>query len=580
MMTIYDIITEYKGARCIPELKNRKLLPQLKDLTKFLPGDCMVGRRIWHVRNDKLFIIKCFNSECNNDAKYVDNKCKYVCCSQTCKMAYIQQQNILKWGVSMPCQVKEFANKIGTSLKDRTSEEIKKSVDKRIQTNRLKHGVDHTAQADSIKSKIFATNYGKYGTKIPSQNEIIKEKIIKKMSEIDFSEIIARRRQTCISKYGVDDVMKSHEIKNIVVSTMNTKEFKEILLGKRIDVLYERMKNDDYEIINYNMGATAKTAHLIKHTLLHKLCGNKFEMPVTKIYRRLYDKVELCPYCNETKYNISVDEIKLRKMIASVYGGEMLCNYKQLINPYEVDVYLPEKQIAFEYNGLYWHNDLIKDKDYHMMKTNMCMQNGVRLIHIFEHEWMTKRNIIESIIFGLFGKHNVIYARNCIIKNVTSSEYSSFCEANHLMGYGSASVIYGLYNNSELVEIMSFVAGKDDVWTISRLCSILYTTITGGANKLFKHFLKNHKYSKIISYSDRSMFSGDVYKHMGMFMEKTTEPGYSMINTKTFESINRRTYLTSSAEKRTKIDSDCLKVYNSGNQRFVYTNQNINDEEL
>ncbi len=578
MATVYEIVSQYSSAACVSELKRCGLLTDLKLITGFLPDDCPISQRLWHVRNDKLFIIKCHNTECINTAKFNVDKCKYVCCSQSCKMAHIKQQNMLKHGVPMPSQVKNFAQKISTSLKNRTEKEVTEWADKRKQTNLLRYDSENVWQSDVIKSKIYASNQLKFGVKIPSQSELVKQKITNKMSEIDFSEIISRRRQTCLDKYGVDDVMKSMDVRQSVISTVNTKEFKEFLLNKRTDILQIKI-GDDYEIINYNLGATCKTAHLIKHTLRHK-CGREFEMTVPRIYYRLYNDVDVCPYCCEVKATVSNEEIKLRRLISSVYDGKIVNNFKQLISPYEVDVYLPDKQIAFEYNGLYWHNDITKDKDYHMMKTNMCAQNGVRLIHIWEHDWMMKRNIIESIIFGLFGKHDTVFARNCMIKDVGKDEYQAFCEANHLMGYGSATKCYGLYNDNELVEIMSFVSEKDNIWTISRLCSILYTTIVGGANRLFKHFLKNNKFTKIISYSDRSMFSGNVYKHLGMFMEKTTEPGYYMVNPKNYETVNRRTYLSYKSDRRLEIDQNFFRIYNSGNWRFVYTNQDIIDDSF
>ena len=33
-----------------------------------------------------------------------------------------------------------------------------------------------------------------------------------------------------------------------------------------------------------------------------------------------------------------------------------------MINPYEIDIYLPNLNLAFEFNGVYWHCDLYKNK--------------------------------------------------------------------------------------------------------------------------------------------------------------------------------------------------------------------------
>ncbi|MBR4316364.1 MAG: hypothetical protein IKP65_05310 [Alphaproteobacteria bacterium] len=69
--------------------------------------------------------------------------------------------------------------------------------------------------------------------------------------------------------------------------------------------------------------------------------------------------------------------------IKSIYPYDIIENDKTMIKPYELDIYIPEKQVAIEFDGIYWHNEENKPKNYHLMKTELCEEKGIHLIHIF-----------------------------------------------------------------------------------------------------------------------------------------------------------------------------------------------------
>ena len=96
-----------------------------------------------------------------------------------------------------------------------------------------------------------------------------------------------------------------------------------------------------------------------------------------------------------------------------------------VIPPRELDIYLPERRFAIEFDGLFWHSDVNSNitKTYHINKTEECLEKGIRLIHVFEDEWIEKRGIVESRIKNLLGIYDkTVFARKCEIKNVVSSE--------------------------------------------------------------------------------------------------------------------------------------------------------------
>lgn len=114
---------------------------------------------------------------------------------------------------------------------------------------------------------------------------------------------------------------------------------------------------------------------------------------------------------------------------------------KTILKPYEIDCYCPDFKIGIEFNGIYWHSNLQKEKDYHIKKSKLAEEKGIRLIHIYENEWEDKRTklIIESMLKIAFGKvENRIYARNCEIREITNAEAKPFNDANHLQGHRNA----------------------------------------------------------------------------------------------------------------------------------------------
>jgi hypothetical protein len=103
-----------------------------------------------------------------------------------------------------------------------------------------------------------------------------------------------------------------------------------------------------------------------------------------------------CPDCIK---KVSNQERNFAEFIQSIYNNDIITNTRQIITPYELDVYLPDKQLAFEYNGMYWHEEGVrKPIGYHQMKTNMCMDKGVKLLHVWEDDWMNDKRFMKEMI--------------------------------------------------------------------------------------------------------------------------------------------------------------------------------------
>lgn len=237
-----------------------------------------------------------------------------------------------------------------------------------------------------------------------------------------------------------------------------------------------------------------------------------------------------CPKCANNN-SIAEDEI-----IEFLQPLECQKHNRTILNGKEIDIYIPSLKIGIEYNGLRWHSEQFdKDKEYHLKKLEECEKQGVRLIQIFEDEWLNKKEICKSRILNIIGKTNkVIFARKCIIKEVDSKTSREFLDDNHIQGNCGSKIRLGLFYNDELVSLMTFGKlrknlgnnSKDGCYELLRFCNKLNTSVVGGASKLFKHFIEANNVYSIISYSDRRWNSGNLYKTLGFALSHKSQPSY------------------------------------------------------
>lgn len=109
----------------------------------------------------------------------------------------------------------------------------------------------------------------------------------------------------------------------------------------------------------------------------------------------------LCSKCYSS-FAASSYENEIEKYISTFYSGECIRNSRSIISPLELDLFYPEKKIAIEFNGDYWHDENHRSRDYHYNKFKTCYDNGIVLVSIFESSWLTKSDEIRQYIRDLF----------------------------------------------------------------------------------------------------------------------------------------------------------------------------------
>ena len=118
-----------------------------------------------------------------------------------------------------------------------------------------------------------------------------------------------------------------------------------------------------------------------------------------EFWQRMHDHLKGCG-CSKCANKLSNGENELFEFIKTICN-DAIQRERNIISPYELDIYIPSKRIAIEYNGITWHSEKFKGNDaktYHLMKTNLCKEKEIKLIHLFEDEWLEKKEIVKSML--------------------------------------------------------------------------------------------------------------------------------------------------------------------------------------
>lgn len=487
---------------------------QIHSLTKFLPESTKMSQRIWHVYN----------------SIYITPSCK-ICKNKTNFKSF-------KDGYYATC-----SNKCATLDPDRSKKIVSNTnrnqvLDSMKQTNLMKYGVETYFQTKEFQNKTKKTKLNKYG----DENYHNREKI----------EI------TNLSRYGSSTYFTS-------VEGRRTLEQKRIENNGSLKLSPEINKNlNDIEYLKelnktLNVDEIADKIFVTPNSIMNKFTHNDYQWITHKRKTKLHTQ--------ESIYDF-----------VSSLGFSPKWNDRKIIYPKEIDIYIPEKKLGIELNGLYWYSyNYIESKEdiyKHKIKLDMCNEKGVDLIQITDKEWNENKSIVKSIIRNKLSLYDSkVRASKCDIKEIDSKTAREFLQNNHIQGYAKSNVKIGLFNNKQLVYIMTFAKprfSKKYEYELIRCASLLNTKVYGGASRILKYFTNIYSPKSIISYCDLSKFNGLLYESLGFNYSHTSNPSYFYFN-------NERILSRYSAQKH-KIEnilenfdstkSEAWNMFNNGYRRY------------
>jgi hypothetical protein len=287
---------------------------------------------------------------------------------------------------------------------------------------------------------------------------------------------------------------------------------------------------------------------------IKKICKDKYIIPDNFKYENLNTKVKMicpkhgeweavpktllnghgCPKCSNT---VSKAEEEIYDYVCDLVGKDSVVSRdRSVLGGRELDIYVPKLSIAIEYNGIKWHSDeFIDDKNYHLKKLNECNENGIKLIQIFEDEWIEKKDIVLNKIKHILGKDGgeKVYARKCKIKEVDKYVAYDFLEKNHIQGSVGSSVFIGAYYQDRLIAVMGITEEKEDSWNLTRFATDNNVRCIGVASKIFNYFVMKYNPIYVKSFADRRWtlsIENNLYTQLGFKLGEILAPDYRYVN--------------------------------------------------
>lgn len=514
------------------------------------PDDFKFGQKLWHFIYDDYDFDKRCNCNLHGKLKFLDFRRGY---RQFCK-AHCDEYN-------RHCNIKGIETRIKNC--GSIEESYKMGVEKQINTCIQRYGTTNAGGTKQSLEKGMKTILEKFGS-FEKMHEISKERSdktrIEKYGSVEesykcankkrsetlkgktqeyFDNItkkvkltklkkygdenyinIEKYRQTCLDKYGVDCYFKTDECKKINLQHTHAKT-----LQKYPEIIYQ---NDDV----YHCKCIDKNC---------TFCEEKeFDIHYSNFYNRKKLNFDICTNRSPEKiYSpISGEEMGLLFFIKSIYSGTIVENDRKILNGKELDIYLPNMNLAFEFNGVYWHNEFNKSISYHQDKSINCMKKNIQLIYIWEDDWNYKKDIVKDIIKSKLNLSSYnIGARKCQIKEVSNKDAFVFLNNYHIQGGVKNGKTIGLYYDNELIEIMTFgslrknMGGKpkEGYYEIYRVCSKSGYNVQGGFSRLLKYFEDNYHPIQVTTYANLDYSYGNVYLRCGFVSTALSKPTYTWV---------------------------------------------------
>ena len=644
IIKLYDSLEHYSFSRNTIFKNYKTHCESLYKLTSFLNEDATISERIYCLKNNLTEIPKC--KTCGNNVKFKTSLIKY---SEYCSIKCVASNKeiikrrtdscIEKYGsycnrrkaletlnktLSDNIKKTEITDKIKKSKLEKYGDENFNNNNKSKQTKLEKYGYENFDLEKSKQTKLEKyrnenyvnpnkakltksqkyndenfnniekckqTKLDRYGDETFNNQKQIKDSLIKRYNDENLAdESNNKRKESYIEKYGVDNPNKLDSYKdNLRIKTIfkDKEKRKEMTKNNYIthyNYLVEKFKNEVeflFTDIEYKGNKNGGPTDNYNYPFKCKTCNTEFLGTLNA------GKQPRCPKCNPFLYSTSKPETQIYDYIKSLTSSEILQNSKRIITPYELDIYIPEKKLAIEFNGLYWHSEEQgKDKNYHLNKTKLCNEKGIRLIHIFEDEWIQQTQICKSRIRNLLGltKYS-IGARKCEIKEIDSTLKNKFFNKYHIQGEDKSSVNLGAFYKGRLVSVMTFCKSrfsKNYQWELSRFASIGNFNISGIASKLFSHFRKNFNPSSITTYADLRWSEGNLYKQIGFTLSHSSPPNYFYFIKNTLTRMSRNQFQKHKLKDKLEIFDESLsesenmknngyyRIYDCGNLVYIW----------
>ncbi len=498
--------------------KNPHLKKELYRLTSFLPEKAPQSLRIWCLKNNILSKEKLPECPvCGKLPAFSTGKFRKYC-SKRC--AQLDREKFLKkYGVEHHLKSEDVKEKRKKTVIERYGVENVGIVtrEKAKKTTLKRYGVDNYTKTKEYREKAVKTSLLKYGTTHPMKSHIVKEKLL---SKVNLKENALKAKKTLLERYSVDSPMKIPSVKKRVLENYKKKVWERLLI---------KLKNYNIKpLFSYREYRQINVKERKKYQFLCLTCQSEFFDHLNNGH------IPVCPNC----YGNQTEPKRIISSFLKEKGISFEMNNRQIISPFEIDIFIPQKHIGIEVNGIYYHTveHLTKyrglsekeAKNYHRLKWMLSEEKGIRLIQFWDSEIIRKKEIVYSIISSALGLNKTVYARDCQFQEIEETEAYTFFTKNHINDEPVLGKNFALIKNGEIFQVISIGKARFGLkgYEIYRLATKKGYTVIGGLEKLIKNAYRELGFKRLYSYVNLRLFSGRSYGKIGFKKVKITDSDF------------------------------------------------------
>ena len=373
----------------------------------------------------------------------------------------------------------------------------------------------------------FEKGYNKYCSKSCAKKDPIvqQKKIATQQSRPGWKEeMLSKMRSTCMEKYGHSSALKNETVKEKRRNSNQKKYGANEVLASGSSI---RTRLTSQVAVNKFWGRVSSFSDILplfcKEDFTNDEKEYKWKCIACERIFTAHARDGSIPKCQSCfPRSSSRGEREILQFVMEIVGKDADVKSRHKLNGIELDIFIPSKSLAIEYNGIYWHSEgRGTPKNYHLDKLNLCKDNCIRLLQFWDYQWENKTDVVKSIISNALGlSSNKIYARKCSTMKIDEATAASFLQDNHLSGNARGSaLLLGLYYGGALVQVATFGKSRFGAKTpeieMFRLCAAKNHTVVGGASRLIKEASKCLSAVTFISFCDKMAFSGNTYAALG-----------------------------------------------------------------
>lgn len=324
------------------------------------------------------------------------------------------------------------------------------------------------------------------------------------------------------------------------------------------------------------------------------------------------NKITVCPICHPA--HASAAELKLGEVVKTLVGDDTKVKFRirsVLPSGKELDIYVPSKKVAIEYNGVFYHSEGAgKEKSAQADKWRECKDLGIQLIQIWEDDWNERKSICIRMIAAKLGATSALSkfsefsgtlvnthvgARSCKLVLVGAQEAKTFLNENHIQGATTASCHFGLRDKTGVLRALLSVRSPrgsarqhrgEGVWDIVRYATL--GGVPGGFTRLMTYAEKTLKekgeiITSWVSFSANDVSDGSLYRKSGFIKDKELAADYMYVGNfvkwkrtnkenfqkKRFRETPELEWDESWTEHDAALANNLYRAYDSGKIRWV-----------